>query len=126
MEITLEEDNPYVWNVVIFIQEGCQYDDGMFKCRLVFHDSFPEEQPRVQFFTPVFNVHVSNDGYIYWRLRSDHDLSTYLQALWHIFTTDPDTNPATHANSEAARLFLSDRREYNRRVRRCASDSVEY
>ena len=34
-----------------------------------------------------------------------------------------DPNPSSPANQEAARLYAENRREYNRRVQQCATDS---
>jgi len=36
-----------------------------------------------------------------------------------------DPNPASPANPEAAQMFENDKKEYNKRVRRCAQKSVD-
>jgi len=97
----------------------------------------PRSSPRVRFATRMFHPNISRDGAPY--------LSTLLQ--WHngsarqrtvkavldevraLLTKEPDPEPITHVNREAAGLCFSadeaGKREFRRRARRCAQDSNE-
>mmetsp|Transcript_7231 Transcript_7231/g.18537 ORF Transcript_7231/g.18537 Transcript_7231/m.18537 type:complete len:105 (-) Transcript_7231:50-364(-) len=93
--------------------------------------------PRVRFTTSIFHPNISPDGVPYlatlllWhgvspRGRSAKQLLEDVRAL---LLREPDPEPITHLNTEAAELCFSmdedARKEYRRRVRRCAQRSNE-
>lgn len=51
-----------------------------------------------------------------------HSVSTILTSIQSLLT---DPNCASPANPEAASLYVQNRTEYNKKVRRCAQRSVE-
>ncbi|KAI9592742.1 ubiquitin-conjugating enzyme/RWD-like protein [Syncephalis fuscata] len=129
MELSLEDDNPYIWNVSIFGKPMTNYDGGFFQLKLVFHKDFPEVWPRAVFRTPVYHCHVTEDGIPYYRVKREEDLKEHLQQIAALFAEDPSPNPATHVNTKAAALYFGtadERRQYARSARRCAARSVEY
>ncbi|KAI8054594.1 ubiquitin-conjugating enzyme/RWD-like protein [Syncephalis plumigaleata] len=129
MDISLEDDNPYIWYISIFGKPLTPYDDGIFRLKWVFHKDFPQVWPRAVFLTPVYHCHVTEDGVPYYRVKREDDLKEHLQQIAALFTEDPSPNPSTHVNSEAAALYFGtaeERRQYMRSVRRCAARSVEY
>ncbi|KAI9592779.1 ubiquitin-conjugating enzyme/RWD-like protein [Syncephalis fuscata] len=129
MELSLEDDNPYIWNVSIFGKPMTNYDGGFFQLKLVFHKDFPEVWPRAVFRTPVYHCHVTEDGIPYYRVKREKDLKEHLQQIAALFAEDPSPNPATHVNTKAAALYFGtadERRQYARSARRCAARSVEY
>ena len=90
----------------------------------------------MRFVTPVFHPNISSEGVPY--------LSTLL--LWHgvsprqrtvksllndiraLLVRDPDPEPITHLNPEAAELYFASpeaKKDYHRRARRCAQESTE-
>jgi ubiquitin-conjugating enzyme E2 Z len=129
MDIELEEGNPYMWNVLIFGPVTSHYDGGMFRCRIVFHNKFPEIQPRVQFSTPLYHPQVTQDGFPCYRVARQDDIKQHLSTIYHLLEANPDPHPATHVNMEAARMYFGDdkqRKEYFRNVRKCAARSMDY
>ncbi|ORZ09024.1 ubiquitin-conjugating enzyme/RWD-like protein [Lobosporangium transversale] len=130
VEVELVEDNPFVWTFTLFGKPMSNYDGGMFKVQMVFHDSFPDIQPRVKFLTPMYHVHVTVDGVPFYAVGKPDDVRTHIIAITRLILEDePSTNPSTHVNLEAAKLHFGtkeQRREYNRNARRCASRSTEY
>ncbi|KAJ3367051.1 hypothetical protein GGF32_000112 [Allomyces javanicus] len=130
MDVALgEDDNPFVWHLTVFGRPATHYEEGVFRVRLVFHPEFPAVRPRVTFQTPFYHVNVSPDGYPYYRPERMDEVRTHLRAVTSFFTTDPDSDPTTHLNKEAAELFFGGRdkrKEYGRHARRCASRSTEY
>ncbi|KAF9896742.1 hypothetical protein BX616_006845, partial [Lobosporangium transversale] len=128
VEVELVEDNPFVWTFTLFGKPMSNYDGGMFKVQMVFHDSFPDIQPRVKFLTPMYHVHVTVDGVPFYAVGKPDDVRTHIIAITRLILEDePSTNPSTHVNLEAAKLHFGtkeQRREYNRNARRCASRST--
>ncbi|KAL8443942.1 hypothetical protein Emed_006485 [Eimeria media] len=49
-----------------------------------------------------------------------YDISAILTSIQSLLS---DPNPSSPANQEAARLYAENRREYNRRVQQCATES---
>ncbi|RKP27846.1 ubiquitin-conjugating enzyme/RWD-like protein, partial [Syncephalis pseudoplumigaleata] len=128
MDISLEDDNPYIWYISIFGKPLTPYDDGIFRLKWVFHKDFPQVWPRAVFLTPVYHCHVTADGIPYYRVKREEDIKEHLQQIAALFTDDPSPNPSTHVNSEAAALYFGtadERRQYMRSVRRCAMRSTE-
>ncbi|KAH0487893.1 MAG: uncharacterized protein KVP18_002171 [Porospora cf. gigantea A] len=52
-----------------------------------------------------------------------YDVAAILTSIQSLLT---DPNPNSPANQEAARLFIENRREYMRRVKQCAQDSLSH
>lgn len=102
----------------------------MFKVQMVFHNTFPDIQPRVKFITPMYHIHVTTDGVPFYTVERQDDVRYHIQAISSLVLEDePSTNPSTHVNIQAAKLHFGtkdQRREYNRNARRCASRSIEY
>ncbi|KAJ3004182.1 UNVERIFIED_CONTAM: hypothetical protein HDU68_005244, partial [Siphonaria sp. JEL0065] len=126
--IDLQDGNPYVWLVTITNLHGTKYEDGMFSCKIVFHDSFPEVLPRVQFSCDVFHPNVTNDGVPFYSVKKPEDVRQHLKALLNIFFGVPDPNPPTHVNLRAAKMFMEGdkgKKDYNRNCRRSAQKTLE-
>lgn len=129
VEVDLLDGNPFVWDCVVFGKPMSQYDGGLFRLRLIFHETFPDTPPRVRFTTPIFHPHITDSGVPYYRPRREDDVKSHLEALASLVDADPGPNPASHVNRRAAALFFGskdDRREFGRQARRCAARSVEY
>ncbi|KAF9363724.1 hypothetical protein BGX34_003452 [Mortierella sp. NVP85] len=130
VEVELVDDNPFVWTFTLFGKPMSNYDGGMFKVQMVFHDTFPDIQPRVKFLTPMYHIHVTSDGVPFYTVEKPEDVRYHIEAISRLTLEDePSTNPSTHVNLDAAKLYFGtkeQRREYNRNARRCASRSTEY
>ncbi|KAG0215409.1 hypothetical protein BGX28_010114 [Mortierella sp. GBA30] len=126
VEVELVEDNPFVWNFTLIGKPMTNYDGGMFKVQMVFHNTYPDIQPRVKFLTPMYHIHVTTDGVPFYAVAKPDDVRSHIDAICRLVLEDePSTNPSTHA---AKLLFgtKEQRREYNKQARRCASRSTEY
>ncbi|KAJ3299418.1 hypothetical protein HK104_009020 [Borealophlyctis nickersoniae] len=127
--LELEDDNPFVWITTFIGMPASQYDGGMFRAKIVFHDRFPDILPRVRFVSEVFHPQITKDGVPFYRVQRPDDVRQHLETLLELFTKDPKNDPTTHVNQKAASLYFGtkeERRDYNRNVRRCAQRSVEY
>ncbi|KAF9582140.1 hypothetical protein BGW38_000592 [Lunasporangiospora selenospora] len=130
IQIELCDDNPFVWTFTLFGKPMSNYDGGMFNVQMVFHNSFPDIQPRVKFCTPMYHVHVTTDGVPFYTVDKPDDVRHHIESIYRLVLEDePLTNPSTHVNIAASKLYFGtkeQRREYNRNARRCASRSIEY
>ena len=102
------------------------FSPGTFKLTLDFSEEYPNRPPTVKFASPIFHPNVYADGGICLDILQNqwtpiYDVSAVLTSVQSLLA---DPNPASPANSEAARLFGEDRREYNRRVRAVVDASM--
>ena len=103
---------------------ACRPDDtpwegGTFNMSITFNEEYPSKPPDVRFVTSMFHPNIYVDGKICLDILQNqwspnYDVCAILQSIQSLLC---DPNPNSPANSEAARLFTENRREYNRRVR---------
>lgn len=126
------------------------WEGGTFNLTLEFSEDYPNKAPTVRFITKMFHPNstllrvgkqsgsiamtadavtrmsaVYNDGQICLDILQNqwspiYDISAILTSIQSLLC---DPNPNSPANSEAARLFQENRREYNRRVREIVEQS---
>jgi len=118
-------DNIMLWNAVIFGPEDTPWDGGTFKLTLQFSEDYPNKAPVVKFISTMFHPNIYADGGICLDILQNqwspiYDVSAILTSIQSLLC---DPNPNSPANSEAARLYSENRREYNRRVKEIVENS---
>jgi len=58
----LIDDNILTWQLWLVGPEGTDYEGGVFKVRLTFPPSYPNEPPEMRFDTPIWHPNVYDDG----------------------------------------------------------------
>ncbi|KAJ1985748.1 Ubiquitin-conjugating enzyme E2 2 [Dimargaris cristalligena] len=118
-------DNIMLWEAVIFGPEDTPFEDGIFKLRLTFDETYPNKPPNVRFSSRMFHPNVYASGELCLDILQNRWSPTYdvasiltsIQSLLH------DPNPNSPANSEAAQLYRENRKEYLRRVAETVEES---
>lgn len=123
----LNDENLFVWGATIFGPSETAWEGGIYSLRLTFTEAYPEKPPRVRFTSEMFHPNVYTDGTLCLDIIQDkwspiYTVNTILTSIQSLLT---DPNPSSPANPEAASLYTSDKAAYNKKVRRCASKSVE-
>lgn len=113
------------WQAVIFGPDDTPWEGGTFHLMLTFSEEYPNKPPKVQFTTKMFHPNIYNDGQICLDILQNqwspiYDISAILTSIQSLLC---DPNPQSPANSEAAQLFVSNRREYERRVKTVVEES---
>ncbi|XP_014519890.1 ubiquitin-conjugating enzyme E2 2 isoform X1 [Vigna radiata var. radiata] len=113
------ENNIMLWNAVIFGPDDTPWDGGTFKLTLQFTEEYPNKPPVVRFVSQMFHPNIYADGSICLDILQNqwspiYDVAAILTSIQSLLC---DPNPNSPANSEAARMFSENKREYNRRVR---------
>ncbi|KAL0231565.1 hypothetical protein GEMRC1_010969 [Eukaryota sp. GEM-RC1] len=118
-------DNVLEWTAVIFGPPGTPWEDGAFKLSLKFNESYPNDPPNVRFLSQMFHPNIYNDGSICLDILSNNWTPVYdvCAILTSIQSLLGDPNPASPANSTAARLYTTNKAEYDRRVREVVEKS---
>ncbi|KAG6412890.1 hypothetical protein SASPL_125584 [Salvia splendens] len=126
-----QDNNIMLWNAVIFgtLQLSCPddtpWDGGTFKLTLQFTEDYPNKPPTVRFVSRMFHPNIYADGSICLDILQNqwspiYDVAAILTSIQSLLC---DPNPNSPANSEAARMFSENKREYNRRVREIVEQS---
>ncbi|KAF7838429.1 Ubiquitin-conjugating enzyme E2 2 [Senna tora] len=129
-----------LWNL-----HRCQ---GTFKLTLQFSEDYPNKPPMVRFVSRMFHPNIYADGSICLDILQNqwspiYDVAAILTSIqdWERHKIDRivrldrgstflysisllcDPNPNSPANSEAARMFSENKRDYNRKVREIVEQS---
>ncbi|KAJ1619877.1 ubiquitin-conjugating enzyme/RWD-like protein [Pavlovales sp. CCMP2436] len=123
----VSDENLYVWNATIFGPDDSPWEGGVYTMRITFGEQYPDKPPRVRFCCEMFHPNIYPDGTLCMDLIQDnwspiYSVSSILTAIRSLLT---DCNCASPANPEAAHVFQTDLKGYNRRVRRIAEKSTE-
>ncbi|KAK6540932.1 hypothetical protein TWF694_008316 [Orbilia ellipsospora] len=130
LDLDLEDKNPFIWQVHYFGRPMTNLDGGLFNFTLRFSVRFPEEQPRVQFNTPMFHHKINKDGIPAYFPRKPEDVRSHIEGVVNVLEEeDPAYDPRTQINIDASKLYWGtkeERREYNKQFRRAVQRSIEY
>ncbi|CAF1923765.1 BnaC05g49100D [Brassica napus] len=91
----------------------------LFKLSLQFSEDYPNKPPTVRFVSRMFHPNIYADGSICLDILQNqwspiYDVAAILTSIQSLLC---DPNPNSPANSEAARMYSENKREYNRKVR---------
>ena len=121
------ESNLFIWNASIVGPDDSPWEGGIYSLRLTFPEQYPTEPPFVRFSCEMFHPNIFSDGTLCLDIIQDlwspiYTTSTILTSIQSLLT---DPNPNSPANPEAAKLLVTNIKEYKKRVRFIASNSLE-
>jgi len=119
------DNNITLWNAVIFGPDDTPWDGGTFKLTMQFTEDYPNKPPTVRFVSRMFHPNIYADGSICLDILQNqwspiYDVAAILTSVQSLLC---DPNPNSPANSEAARMYSENKREYNRKVREIVEQS---
>jgi ubiquitin-conjugating enzyme E2 Z len=130
LDIEQVDKNPFVWELTLMGRHMSNLDGGIFKIKMCISPRFPSEQPRVKVTTPLFHHRVAKDGQLCYFINNSDNLCAHVEAIVAAIEDEsPAYDPRTLVNPEASKLLWGtpdQKKQYNRRLRRSAQESVEF
>ncbi|CAK5050232.1 unnamed protein product [Meloidogyne enterolobii] len=119
----------YTWECAIPGPKGTIWEGGLYKLRMLFKDDFPSIPPKCQFAPPLFHPNVYPSGTVCLSLLDENKdwrpSISVKQLLVGIQELLVNPNPEDPAQADAYHIFVQNRQEYERRVRRQAQQFAE-
>jgi ubiquitin-conjugating enzyme E2 D/E len=114
-----DEKNLHFWRATILGPEDSPYAGGLFHLLIRFPTDYPFKPPQVQFETKVYHPNINASGGICLDILKDQwsPALTIGKVLLSISSLLTDANPKDPLVPDIARLYLSDRAEFNRVAR---------
>jgi ubiquitin-conjugating enzyme E2 Z len=129
VDLTMTNDNPFLWKLVYFGRPMTQYDGGILSINIYISPRHPVEQPRVFVEPPLFHVRVSARKVLIYLPARAEEMSRHIDGIIATFEEDsPPYNPLMTVNPEATKLFWGskdEQKQYHRKLRRSIEESVE-
>lgn len=101
--------------------KGPLWEGGLFRVEMYFPDEYPSKPPKCKFVPPLFHPNVYPSGTICLSILNEDEgwrpAITIKQMLLGIQDLLDNPNPKSPAQEVAYRLFINDRKEYDRRVK---------
>lgn len=119
-----DRERPFVWDATITGPERTPWEGGLYSLEIRFSHQHPYRPPFVVFTTKMFHPNITTDGVpaidiLQSRWNSKIRLNTVLNELKTLLGSP---SPLYPVHLEAAELFRTARKQYDRRVRRLAQD----
>ena len=110
------DENLFIWSACIVGPPDTPWEGGIYQLRINFTEHYPNKPPKLRFLTDMYHPNIYNDGSICIDILADHwsPIYTVTSFLTSIQSLLSDPNPSSPANPDAAKLFVSDRKAYNR------------
>ena len=139
--VSLIDDDLFRWRVTILGPRDTLYEDGFFPAELDFPDDYPNSPPTMKFLCPMFHPNIGKDGVVCISIlhkpgRDQFDYEKESERWLPIHTVESivisvismlsDPNCESPLNVEANRVYMNDKEEYKRRVRKCVRRSIDY
>ncbi|XP_071704056.1 ubiquitin-conjugating enzyme E2 2-like [Rutidosis leptorrhynchoides] len=112
------DNNLMLWNSSIFNPDFTPWHGGM-RLTLKFSEDYSYKTPSIQFISKMFHPNIYEDGRIYLGIIEStwtpvYDVAAILTTIQSMLC---DPSPYSPANREAARMFIENKWEYDRKVR---------
>ncbi|OAF68850.1 hypothetical protein A3Q56_03376 [Intoshia linei] len=135
-----DENDIYLWDLVVMGPPNSPYEGGFFKARLRFPEDYPQKPPTLNFTSEIWHPNIYVNGEVCISILHDpgEDKYGYEQASerWlPIYTVETimisvismltDPNDASPANIDAAKQWRTDNPSYIRKICKCVRKSQE-
>ena len=118
ISINVNEDI-YNWDGMIIGPDDSPWEGGIFQLKIKLPNEYPHRPPTIKFITKMFHPNIYKNGNICLDILQSkwspvYDIRSVLISIQSLLT---DPNTSSPANLDASKLYTSDIKEYNRKVR---------
>ena len=115
----LINDDIYNWQATIIGPDDSPYQGGVFTLNIVLSNEYPFKPPKCTFITKIYHPNINSQGGICLDILKDNwsPALTVNKLLLSISSLLTDPNPDDPLEVEIAKLYKSNREEYNRRAK---------
>ena len=135
-----DEDNPYVWEIMIMGPADTFYEGGFFKAEMTFPKEYPNLPPTLRILSEFWHPNVYPDGKVCMSILHPpgedqygyesaaerwlplHTVESILLSLISMISSPNDESPA---NIDAAKMRREDPEQYRKKIQRCVRKSQE-
>ena len=112
-------DNLYIWEATIIGPSNSPYSGGIFKLSVTFNEKYPFKPPKIKFKTKIYHPNINSNGSICLDILNTNwsPALTLIKVLLSISSLLTDPNPKDPLYKEAAKLYMKNRVEYNKKAR---------
>jgi len=135
-----DENDLYVWEIIIMGPPETYYEGGVFKAALTFPKEYPIRPPKMKFISEIWHPNIEANGQVCISILHEpgddkygyekpeerwlpiHTVETILLSVISILA---DPNPESPANVDAAKEFRDSNKDFKRRVSKCVRKSQD-
>lgn len=114
-----DDSNMFEWEGLLNGPDGTPFQGGIFKFRVTFPENYPMKPPVVIFTTKMYHPNIDPHGHICVDILKNNWSSAYTisKVMLSVSSLLSDPNPDSALNGEAAKIYKTNRQEYNRTVK---------
>tara|TARA_B110000208_G_C11794080_1_gene438807 strand:- start:3112 stop:3558 length:447 start_codon:yes stop_codon:yes gene_type:complete len=114
----LLNNNLYNWNATIIGPEGTPYHGGVFYLNIIFPSDYPFKAPKIKFKTKIYHPNINANGEICLDILKNQwspalNISNVLLSICSLLD---DPNPDDPLVPDIAKLYKTNREEYNKKA----------
>jgi ubiquitin-conjugating enzyme E2 D/E len=115
----VDSTNLYLWRGTIIGPEKSPYEGGLFQLEITFPTDYPFKPPKIVFLTKVYHPNINSTGGICLDILKDAWVPslTIGKVLLSVSSLLTDANPRDPLVPEIAKLYETNRAEFNRIAR---------
>jgi ubiquitin-protein ligase len=129
LSVIPDEKNIYEWEIVIIGPNDSPYEGGIFKLKILFTEEYPYKAPKINFKTNIYHPNIAiTDGQICVDMLQDKwsPANTINSIVLSIISLLNDPNPDSPLNAEAGELYLKNKKEYYKKIRKFMIEKKAY
>jgi len=115
------------WNCGIPGKVGTNWESGVFNLVMEFSDDYPAKPPKCRFVPPLFHPNVYPSGTVCLSILNEEEdwkpSITIKQIVIGIQELLDNPNPNSPAQADAYHLYVQNRNEYSKRIRKQAAEN---
>jgi ubiquitin-conjugating enzyme E2 D/E len=114
IDIRIDNNNMCKWKVIMLGPHDSEYEGGVYVLDVLFSSNYPFNAPDIKFNTKIYHPNIALSGTICLDILKDKwsPVLTFYKVYLSIQSLLTDPNPTSPLNSDAAKLYKTDKKKY--------------